>query len=91
MPYKPHSIQDDIAATQAIDQFIAGYEPLLYAADLNATPEQVWDTLRVALKHCRDNHSRPTAGRPKIKTDNPRSLASRRYRAKKAAHSKGGT
>lgn len=76
-------IQDEILATTAIDYFIAGHEPLLYASDLGATPEQVWDTIRVALKRCRDTHGRPNAGRPKTGTQNPKSLAQQRWREKK--------
>lgn len=66
MPQKLHPIQDERAAEKAVDLFIAGCEPLLYASDLGATPEQVYDTLRVALRHCRDNHARPTAGRKPV-------------------------
>lgn len=83
MVYKLYPIQDELLANNAVDWFIAGQEPLLYAADLGATPEQVWDTLRIALQHCRDNHSRPTAGRKLSDTSNPKSLAKREQRARK--------
>lgn len=76
-------IEDEFLADKAIDLFIAEYEPLLYAADLGATPQQVWDTIRTALKHCRDNHTRPTAGRKTIETNNPKTIAQRNWRAKK--------
>ena len=84
MPYKPRPIQDEITADKAVDMFLAGFEPFLYAADLNATPEQVWDTLRAALIHCRDSHARPTAGRKPIGT-RPKTNSERQaeYRARK--------
>jgi hypothetical protein len=77
-------IQDETAAEKAIELFCAGYEPLLYAADLGVEPEQVWDTLRQALIHCRDNHARPNAGRPQVESENPSTLRSRRWREKRA-------
>lgn len=82
MPQTLHPLQDDYIAERALDLFLAGYEPLLYAADLGVEPEEVWDTLRQALIHCRDNHARPGAGRPRIETENPKTLAQRRFRAK---------
>lgn len=43
-------ITDEAAAERVIDQFLAGYEPLLFAADLGLTPEQVLDQIRWTLQ-----------------------------------------
>lgn len=42
-------ITDETTAERAIDQFLAGYDPLLYASDLGLTPEQVFDQIRYLL------------------------------------------
>jgi len=86
MPQKLHPIQDEDLADKAVDLFVAGYEPLLYAGDLGATPAQVWDTLRLALRHCRDNHGRVgKAGRkPEGKRAKTNAERQAEYRARKA-------
>ena len=48
LPQPP--IADEATAERVIDQFLAGYEPLLYAADLGLTPEQVLDQIRWTLQ-----------------------------------------
>lgn len=75
-------IQDELVADHAIDMFIAGYEPLLYANNLGLTPEQVWTVFRDALKHCRSYHGRKgKAGRKQQPTVKLASLAQRERRA----------
>jgi len=45
-----HPIPDEAAADRAIELFLRGFDPLLFAADLGLTPEQVWDQIRVTLQ-----------------------------------------
>lgn len=47
---KQKPIEDDFLADRALELFLAGREPLLYAADLGLTPEQVYDQIRWTLK-----------------------------------------
>lgn len=42
-------IADESTAERVIESFLAGYDPLLYAADLGLTPEQVFDQVRWTL------------------------------------------
>lgn len=44
-----HPIADEMLADRAIELFRRRYDPLLFAADLGLTPEQVWDQIRVTL------------------------------------------
>lgn len=74
-------IHDDVLADYALELFLKGYEPLLYAADLGLTPEQVWDVLRLALRHCRDTHGRKgKAGRKQQENVKPASIKQRKRR-----------
>ena len=43
-------IADEATAERVIDQFLAGYEPLLFAADFGLTPDQVIDQIRWTLQ-----------------------------------------
>lgn len=43
-------ISDDDLADRAIELFLAGYEPMLFARDLGLTPEQVYDQIRWTLQ-----------------------------------------
>ena len=43
-------IADESTADRAIELFLSGFDPLLYAADLGLTPEQVWDQIRTTLR-----------------------------------------
>jgi len=45
-----HPIADEVTADRAIELFLSGYDPLLYAADLEVTPEQVFDQIRTTLR-----------------------------------------
>lgn len=45
-----HPIPDEASAERALELFLAGYDPLLYAADLGLTPEQVFDQIRATLR-----------------------------------------
>jgi hypothetical protein len=48
LPQPP--ITDEATAERVIDQFLAGHEPLLYAADFGLTPDQVLDQIRWTLR-----------------------------------------
>jgi hypothetical protein len=43
-------ISDETIGEEAVDRFLSGYDPLLYAAGLGLTPEQVWDQIRATLR-----------------------------------------
>lgn len=43
-------IADEATAERMIDQFLAGHEPLLFAADFGLTPDQVLDQIRWTLR-----------------------------------------
>lgn len=45
-----HPIADELTADRAIELFLAGHDPLLFAANLGLTPEQVWNQIRVTLR-----------------------------------------
>lgn len=88
-----HPIQDEVTADRAIELFLAGYEPLLFAADLGVTPEQVWDQIRVTLRlHIGKNlaaakrsaENGAKGGRPRDKNPSPAAVAKRESREKKA-------
>ena len=77
----PPPIPDDVLADYALDLFLKGYEPLLYAANLGLTPEQVWDQIRYTLQECFNKLSREgKAGRPQKDNAKPASLAQRERR-----------
>lgn len=77
-------IPDEVLADHAIDLFLKRYEPLLYAADLGLTPEQVWDQIRYTLQECLDKLSRQgKAGRPQEDNVKPASIAQRERRRQK--------
>lgn len=68
-----HPIADELLADRAIEQFLLGYDPLLYAADLGLSPEQVFDQIRVTLRiyieksmAAEQKLRRPRAGRKSI-------------------------
>lgn len=79
-------ITDDAVAERAIALFLAGYDPLLFAADLNLTPETVFDQIRWTLNDCQEKLSRRgRAGRKPIgaraQTGTERSRKSRKRKA----------
>ena len=43
-------IADDDLADRAIELFLAGYDPLLFAADLGLSPETVFAQIRTTLR-----------------------------------------
>ena len=43
-------IADDAVAERVIEQFLAGYDPLLFAGDFGLTPERVIDQVRWTLR-----------------------------------------
>lgn len=43
-------IADESTAERVIEQFLAGYDPLLFAGDFGLTPEQVFDQIRWTLR-----------------------------------------
>lgn len=45
-----HPIADELIADRAIELFLAGYSPDLYAWELGCTPEQVFDQIRTTLR-----------------------------------------
>lgn len=47
---QPQPIADDNIAECVIEQFLAGYDPLLFAGDFDLTPEQVTDQIRWTLR-----------------------------------------
>ena len=60
-------IADESTAERVIESFLAGYDPLLYAADLGLTPEQVFDQIRWTLKRYIEKLTRKgKAGRKRI-------------------------
>lgn len=86
-----HPIADESLADRAIELFLAGHDPLLYAADLGLTPETVFDQIRTTLRihiektlAAEQKLSRKGTGRPPL-FGKPMSNAERlqRSRAKK--------
>lgn len=79
-------IADEATAERAVELFLAGHDPLLYAADLHLPPETVLDQIRWTLRQCQDRLSRrgragrkPIGKRPQTSTE--RSRKSRKRRA----------
>lgn len=90
-----HPIADEMLADRAIELFLAGYSPDLYAWELGCTPEQVWDQIRVTLRihvekalAAQQKLSRKGTGRPplfgKAMTNAERLRRSREKRKNKA-------
>lgn len=87
-------ILDDDVADRAIELFLAGHEPLLFAANLGLMPEQVYDQIRWTLRLYIDKalaaqtklNRKGKAGRKPI-GERPLTNAEkvRQYRARKAA------
>jgi len=86
-----HPIQDEMIADRAIELFLAGNEPLLFATDLGVTPEQVWNQIRVTLRlHISKNlaaakrsaKNGAKGGRPRNNNPSPAALAKRKSRAR---------
>ena len=59
-------IADEATAERVIEWFLAGYEPLLFAADFGLSPEQVIDQIRWTLALYVRKLSRKGTGRKPI-------------------------
>ena len=80
-------IADEATAERVIDQFLAGHEPLLYAADLGLTPEQVIDQIRWTLAQYVRKLSRKGTGRKPL-GEKPMTSTERAKRARKKKREK---